>query len=121
MRDRAKTRGHVDFPAATFGVRPGDFPVGSVESRAAARALISGMEDERDRNALADLGPLSEVEKALIDEADLDPLTQSYIVRCYRIALDREEVYGKPLPKVTLDEIRRNRAAALEKRRLELE
>jgi hypothetical protein len=70
---------------------------------------------------MADLGPLSEVEKALIEESDLCPLSKSYVIRFCRSALEREEIYKMPMPKITPDEIRRTRAAALEKSRSELE
>jgi hypothetical protein len=65
---------------------------------------------------MADLGHLSEVEKALIEDDELDPLTQSYMVRAYRIGLLRTEVYKMPMPTLTPDEIRRNRAAAPRKK-----
>jgi len=114
MSDRPKKR--RGFPAASFGVRPGDFPVGSVQSRAAARALVSALEDERNTNALADLGELSDVEQAFIEGEE--PLTGAFIVRLYRIAQERAEVYRMPLPYLSPAQIRQTRAVNREVERM---
>jgi hypothetical protein len=39
-RTKGKREEHQDEPAPVSGPRPGDFPPGSLESRAAARAII---------------------------------------------------------------------------------
>ena len=96
------------------GFRPGDFPIGSVESRAAARALVSGLADEQDRSAMDQLGELNEIERALIDDDKLDPLARSYVVRLYRAALEREQVYGMSLPRLTAEGIRHTHAVRQE-------
>lgn len=106
MTKRKETDGQDHRPTITLGVRPGDFPVGSVQSRAAARALVSGTADERNRNAIADLGQLSEIEQALVEDERLDPLAQSLVIRLYRAAREREEIYAMPLPPLTPEGIR---------------
>lgn len=100
----------------TFGFRPGDFPVGSVQSRAAARALVSSIADERNRNWIATLGQLTEVERALSE--GLDPVAQYCMVGLYRAALVREQCYEMPLPTLTPEQIRHSRAVQNEVERM---
>jgi len=43
MPRRSKRKSHREFSAQAQDIRPGDFPVGSVESRAAARAAMPAL------------------------------------------------------------------------------
>ena len=43
MRRRSKRKSHREFTAQAQDIRPGDFPIGSSQSRAAARAAMPAL------------------------------------------------------------------------------
>jgi len=99
----------VHFPTIYSGPKPGDFPIGSVQSRAAARAMVtSDAEQQRvmEEDLLANLTP---VEQAMI-EAGESTGVQTWMIRLIRGAQERAKIYGNPLPSFTPEEIRHNRA-----------
>jgi len=89
------------------GLHPADFPVGSVQSRAAARALIEGstlQQSEELASALANLSPL----ELAISEAAEEPEVKFLMVRFVReVMVPKYEIYGIPLP--TPQELRQAR------------
>jgi hypothetical protein len=118
MRERMKERsGRKLFSVKTCGPRPGDYELGSLESRAAARMMVDSYADERAEDEKAELGKLSIHEEALV-EGCADPLVRCYMVRLTRRAEKRARIYEQPLPKVTPDDIRHNRAVHKEIDRL---
>jgi hypothetical protein len=98
-------------------IRPGDFPVGSLESRAAARALLIAFEQEEAQEYEAHLCSLSPREQAFIEGID-DRRVCACTVRLLRAAEDREKAYGIVLPFPTAEKIRHNRKVAAEIQRL---
>lgn len=108
MRNRLKTdRGH--FPTTYSGPKPGDFPIGSVQSRAAARAMItSDAEQQRvtEEDLLATLTPM---EQAMIEDVESRGV-RIFMIRLLRGAQERAKIYGNPFPSLTPEEIRHNRA-----------
>jgi hypothetical protein len=93
--------------AAASGPRPGDFPLGSVESRAAARFAVSGFPNEQAAKEVSEFGTLSPEEEALV-EGTVDSLTRRYLILLYRHALKVDEVYGLPSCSLTPAQIRQN-------------
>ena len=47
--NRGKDRNQLTLPATNAGPRPGDFPLGSAKSRAAARALLRNQQASKPR------------------------------------------------------------------------
>lgn len=92
--------------------RPGDFPIGSSESRAAARFALFGVSHHPDAETELGLGTLSSVERALIQGIP-DASARRCVVRLYRSALDRAEIYGLPLPPLVPERLRHNREDAV--------
>src|ERR1700682_4668673 len=78
------------------GPRPGDFPLGSVESRAAARATQVALRLASRQAMEAQFRNLTPLEKAMIEGID-DPNVQAIIVSVIReIILPRHEMFGVP-------------------------
>ena len=85
--------------------------MGSIESRAAARALVAST--EREKFSLAELGNLSLAQQALIE--DVDNLGVAvWMVKLFRIALNRAKVYEMSLDWATPEVIRHDHAVAKE-------
>jgi hypothetical protein len=98
------------FVAETYvGPKPGDFPVGSLQSRAAARAILAAYAEEQRKMEADILGNLTPQEQATIEGAE-SPAVQIWMLRILRVAQERAIVYEQPLPMVTPEQIRRNRA-----------
>ena len=93
------------------GPRPGDFPLGSIESRAAARSLLQALEQDAQDRRGARLGKLSPLEQAFIQACGCeDPDVAEYLVLILRhVLVPRNEIFGVPLP--TLEELREHRDA----------
>jgi hypothetical protein len=90
-----------------MGPRPGDFPLGSLESRAAARAVQLARELEIQERQAAQLQNLTPLEQE-ISEASDDPEVQALMVRLFRYTvIPRYEIYGMQLP--TAEELRQLR------------
>jgi hypothetical protein len=96
-------------------IRPGDFPLGSIQSRAAARALIAATENQQ--HNLAKLGNLTDDEQVAIEVVD-NPRVAELMVRLIRVAGERAVVYGKPLNFPTPEAIRHRRAIIKEINRM---
>jgi hypothetical protein len=116
MRNRPKTqRGPYFVPATIPGARPGDFPIGSLQSRAEARAILAGFADKRLKEEADELAKLTPSERASIRATmeDVDnPLVRAWMIKFFRVAQERARVYERPLPLPTPEEIRQRRAAA---------
>jgi hypothetical protein len=81
-----------------LGVRPGDFALGSVQSRAAVRAMQLGQELEAEEQLAALLRDLTPAEQAFIEIVD-EPDVKALLLRIYReVIVPRNEVFGVPLP-----------------------
>jgi hypothetical protein len=110
VRKAAKVqRGGYSFPAEHIRPRPGDFPVGSLESRAAARALHAFYAEEQRNTEAALLECLPPVAKSVIDDCN-NPAVRIWMLRLLRVAVEREKVYGMKLPWPTPEEHRHTRA-----------
>jgi hypothetical protein len=84
-----------------MGPRPGDFPLGSLESRAAARAVQLARDLEIQEQRAAQLQNLTPLEAAFSEASD-DPEVQALIVRLVReVVVPKHEIYGVPLPTPT--------------------
>jgi hypothetical protein len=95
-----------------LGPGPGDFPLGSLESRAAARAvqLASDMEAQEQRAAL--LRNLAPLEQAFIETVD-DPGVQAIVLDLVRgVIIPKHQLFGWPLP--TPEELRHMRQVSEE-------
>jgi hypothetical protein len=89
---------HTRNRRSSPGPRPGDFPLGSVESRAAARATQVALRLASRQAMEAHFRNLTPLEKAMIEGID-DPNVQAIIVRVIReVILPRHEMFGVPLP-----------------------
>jgi hypothetical protein len=108
---------HYLIPTKVTGPKPGDYPLGSIESRAAARATIAASLEEcrKDEEALLALLPQSAQAsaRAMIEEED-NPRVRILVIRLVRVALERAIVYGQPCPLPTPEELRHNRAVRKE-------
>jgi hypothetical protein len=114
MRKRLKLQRSCNFVPATYrGPMPGDFPVGSVESRAATRAILIALAEEQreeEEAALADLTPFERAHiLATIEDVD-EPLVRIWMIYFFRMWRERAKVYEMDLPLWTPEEIRHNRA-----------
>jgi hypothetical protein len=95
-----------------LGPRPGEFPLGSAESRAAARAVLLAFDIEAQEQQAAffrNLTPLEQEFAGLSEEFEV----QKQLVRIVReTIIPRHEYYGTWLP--TVEEARHNRQVAEE-------
>jgi hypothetical protein len=122
MSSRSKAYGSRNFvPAAYFGPKPGDFPVGSLRSRVAARAILVARADERHKEEETILADLTPDERAWIQASieDTDnPSVRLLMIQLFRVALERAKVYEQPLNLGTPEEIRHRRAVVNEIERM---
>jgi hypothetical protein len=122
MGKRLKSQRRCYFVPATYrGPWPGDYPVGSPQSRAAARAILTAYAEEKRKEEEAALADLTPFERAhiLATVEDVDkPLVRIWMIRLIRIALERGKVYEQPFPLKTPEEIRHRRAVIKEIDRL---
>lgn len=81
--------------ATVLGPKPGDFPVGSILSRAAARGLLANHAAEQAQDEAAEFANLTLHEIAMAQGAD--PNVARWMIRLVRIAEERAEVFGMPL------------------------
>jgi hypothetical protein len=104
------------FVSTTYhGPKPGDFPVGSLESRAAARAIVEGYAEEQRNEEEAEIANFTPSEQAVIQAMLEDvesPGVRTWMIRLFRVAQERARIYEQDLILPTPDEIRRRRAAA---------
>jgi len=97
MSNRQKWDSGLNFVHATYmGPKPGDFPVGSLQSRAAARAIVAFHQEEArkvEEDALAIFAPSERASvQAVIEDVD-NPLVRIWIIRLTRLARERGIVY----------------------------
>lgn len=114
MSKRPKSRWETNFVTTAFPrIKPGDFPVGSVQSRAAARAMVAAYAEKQRDEEEAELAKLTPVERACVQaiNEDIDKLpVRIFMIRLHLLARERSVAYEISLPSVTPDEIRHNRA-----------
>lgn len=89
-------------PATVLGPKPGDFPVGSIRSRAAARAVLANHAAEQAQDKAAEFGNLTPYEAAIIEGTE--PEVARVLLQLARVADERAEIYGTSLK--TPEEIR---------------
>lgn len=79
-------------PATVLGPKPGDFPVGSLQSRAAARALLANHAAEQAQALAAEFGDLTPYEAAMIEgeDAEIIPI----LLHMARVAEAKAEMFG---------------------------
>jgi hypothetical protein len=119
MRNRLKTdRGRNFVPATYRGPMPGDFPIGSLESRVAMRAILDACaEEERmeEENLLVNLTPVERAQIQALNEEYVDnPLHRVWMIKLFLMARQRSIVYEQPLNLGTPEEIRHRRAVIKE-------
>jgi hypothetical protein len=107
------SRNRCSIPYNIPDVKPGDYPLGSLLSRGAARALASTYVRQDDQQVEEWLKNLTPLEQAFVEETE-NPNIRVLILRLLRVAQDREMAYGKVLRWPTAEEIRHNRAVRSE-------
>ena len=122
MSNRQKWDSGLNFVHATYmGPKPGDFPVGSLQSRAAARAMVAFHQEQlrkEEEEALAIFTPSERASvQATIEDVD-NPLVRIWIIRLTRIGRERGLVFEQPLHYPTPEVVRHNRAVRVEIQRL---
>jgi hypothetical protein len=118
MRKRLKSQHDNNFVPATYqGPWPGDFPIGSVQSRAAARAILNAHAEELRKEEDINLAKLNPSGQAMIEDVD-DPGVRKWIILLLLAAQESEKAYGMPLPWPTPEKIRHNRAVFKEVNRM---
>jgi hypothetical protein len=109
MANRLKlNQNPTSIPATVSGLRPGDFLLGSVQSRAAARALLANLTAEQAQDDSAAFANLTEYEMAIAEGED--PELVPTLIRLARTVEERAKVFGFSLP--TPEQIRRDKAIA---------
>jgi|SRR5579862_3994129 len=109
MRNRLETDWTRNIVPATYrGPMPGDFPLGSIQSRAAARGVLNTFKEEQRKVEESELMNLHPSALALLEGVE-SPGVRSWIIRLCRVAQETEKAYGKALPWPTPEEIRHNR------------
>ena len=98
----------MPLPATYFGPRPGDFALGSLESRAAARALVSHQTTEQLESEEIELANLTPFELAVTD--GYTGLLKVWMYNLALLAEEKAEIYGFSLPSPA--EIRHRREVA---------
>ena len=109
MRSRGKIREHrYRFSRKVSGPRPCDFPIGSVQSRAAARAVVLAHVEQERKELEAEFG--KDVPQILLIMEGLNSRSRDYVVRLLRVAKVRAKVFEHDFTLPTVEEILRNRA-----------
>jgi hypothetical protein len=114
VSNRRKTKQNPHLPATVPGPKPGDFPAGSVRSRAAARAIIDTHAAEQRKIEEAEFSNLTPLEAAFCEgRTGLKKLVALGIAQMLE---ERARIFQLSLP--TPDEIRHGRALAKEIERM---
>jgi hypothetical protein len=114
MRKNKKAHFGPCFDPATYlGPRPGDFPLRSLQSRAAARAILMDYAEAQRRSVEGQLENLTPCEQALIEDVD-KPEVRILTVQLYRIAKERARIYEMDFFLNTPEKIRYPRAVRKE-------
>jgi hypothetical protein len=95
-------QGRKPVLATVSGAKPGDFPLGSIQSRAAVRALLANQAAEQAQDELAEFANLTPYEIAIAEGED--PAIIPALVGLARTVELRAEVFGFSLE--TPEEIR---------------
>jgi hypothetical protein len=94
MNKRVKSsRDNVQSTATDSGPRPGDYPAGSIESRAAARALL----ENRAGQLASEEMELTPFEEATAED-EQNPEVRKILIDLARLAEERAAVFGHELP-----------------------
>jgi len=110
MSNRLKEKkGRSSFVETYLGPKPSDFPVGSLQSRAAARAVLAAYKEEQREVEEAELVNLHPSALAFIEGVE-SPGVRSWTICLCRAAQETEKLYEKALPWPTAEVIRHNRA-----------
>jgi hypothetical protein len=114
MSDRLKMHRDRYFVPATFmGPRPSDFPVGSVQSRAAARAIVVAHAEEQREEDEAELAKLSPAAQANIINQNIEnPLLRRWMINFALLAENREKVFERETPFFTVERNRHDQEVA---------
>jgi hypothetical protein len=105
--------------SSRLGPRSGDFPLGSLESRAAARVAQLALDMETQRQLAALFRNLTPLEQAYIEIVD-DPGAQAVALYFVRNAIiPKHQLFGWPLP--TPEEVRHKRQVSEEVEKFEQE
>ena len=108
ISNRPNAQEHRSFALPKVsGPKPWDFPVGSVQSRAAARAFFDAYVEQERKDIEAEFGKGSL--GILLMMEGLGSLARNYIVRLLRVARVRANIYECNFTLPTVEEIRRNR------------
>lgn len=111
MSNREKKGSDIDFTAATVsGPKPGDFSLGSVKSRAAARATVGRLAAAQKEIEAAEYGNLTPLEAAMSEGCT--GYKKRMAVGLAQMMVERAKVFQFSPP--TPDEIRHGRALAKE-------
>jgi hypothetical protein len=118
---RKRDPGRIFVQATYMGPKPGDFPFGSLQSRAAARAMVAFHQEmlrKEEEDALAIFTPSERASVQAGMEGINNPLVRIWIIQFSRIARERGIVYEQPFRFRTPEEIRHNLAVHEEIQRL---
>jgi hypothetical protein len=96
------------FSPTVSGPRPCDFPVGSVQSRAAARAVVLAHVEQERKELEAEFG--KDVPQIRFMMEGLSALARDFFIQLLRVAQVRAKVFQQDFTLPTIEEIRRNRA-----------
>lgn len=105
-----KGRNAITLPATESAPKPGDFPIGSAKSRAAARAVLDQRTAENRASEELHNSRLTEFQKAIAD--NFTGLKRRIAIGLAAVAEERARIFQSPLPRP--DEIRRQFALARE-------
>jgi hypothetical protein len=81
----------------SMGPRPGEFPLGSMRSRAAARAIQLTQELEIQERRAEQLRNLTPLERTFTDASD-DPDVREKMLMTARFIIPKCQMFGSPLP-----------------------
>ena len=104
-RPNAQEHRYLALPKVS-GPKPWDFPVGSIQSRAAARAFADACRERERSDIEAEFGKGSL--GILLMMEGLGSLARNYIVRLLRVARVRANIYECNFTLPTVEKIRRN-------------
>jgi hypothetical protein len=102
------SQNRTSLPATLSGPGPGYFAIGSLKSRAAARALLISQTTEQLESEAVELGNLNAFELAVSEGHSGGE--RLWAIRLARIAEGKSEIFGTSLP--TPEKIRRDREVA---------
>jgi hypothetical protein len=99
--------------------RPSDFPLGSLESRAAARAVLLAADLEKQEQEAAQFKNLTPYEQEFIELFDGPEAQAGMLYMLRKVIIPKSQIFGWPLP--SLVEARHRLQVAKEVKRIEAE